>query len=392
MLGFSGGLDLRTVLSVNNYHRWLAALAASIVLVLGSTSAATAATPGAAPVSAWSESPAREVLDRAINPDDHVCGPTPLDAFMDGLMAEMTDADLDFLENSFALDIPTIDALLFGTAADPDYAVRSDYRQLLTKTFRDARRFWDIESADIQLAGMHGDMLQDTFRVARVLRVAFGMPAAAAAAEAREIADTVTASPALDGGNNPLFTLNAFAFSAEVDSNPLVADVPDKLVIGDGMLDALEFMGIGKVGSQVVLAHEFGHHVQFENDLLASPLPGPEATRRVELMADAFATYFATHARGLSLNAKRVLEAQRTFFAVGDCAFDHPAHHGTPIQRERAAAWAADHADSARPQGHILSSMTLAALFEERLPDLVAPDASDRLRQSRRAVPALPGR
>lgn len=355
------------------------ALAASIALVLGPAPVASAETPRLTSGVGLEGSPARGILDRLINPDEHVCGPTDLDVYFAELRSELTEADLAFLEQSPAVDIPTVDALLFGTAADPDYAVRPDYRHLLTKTFRDAQRFWDIDSGDIQLAGMHGDMLQDTFRVSRVLRVAFGRTAAEARAEAREIADTVAASPGLDGGNNPLFTLNAFAFSAEVNPNPVVAGVPDKIVFGDGMLDALEFMGIGNVGSRVVLAHEFGHHVQFEDGLLASALDAPEATRRVELMADTFGTYFATHARGLALNAKRVLQAERAFFAVGDCAFDNPGHHGTPSQRERASTWAANLANSARPQGHILPSLALAARFEAELPRLVAPDTAERL-------------
>ena len=42
---------------------------------------------------------------------------------------------------------------------------------------------------------------------------------------------------------------------------------------------------------------EFGHHVQFEDGLFNSPLTGAEATRRTELMADAFGTTSSpTHA------------------------------------------------------------------------------------------------
>ena len=114
--------------------------------------------------------------------------------------------------------------------------------------------------------------------------------------------------------------------------------------------------------------------MQFEDNLFDSPLTGPEATRRTELMADSFGTYFATHARGLSLNDKRVLKAEQSFFEVGDCAFDNPGHHGTPNQRLRAATWAADLANAARPQGKILPSLTLADMFEEKLPEFVAPD------------------
>ena len=58
------------------------------------------------------------------------------------------------------------------------------------------------------------------------------------------------------------------------------------------------------------MGHEFGHHIQYELNLFDPPLTGAEATRRTELMADAFATYWAMHARGLSLNAKRVVDAR----------------------------------------------------------------------------------
>jgi hypothetical protein len=92
-------------------------------------------------------------------------------------------------------------------------------------------------------------------------------------------------------------------------------------------------------------------------------------------MADAFGTYFATHSRGLSLNAKRVLQAEKTFYEVGDCAFNNDGHHGTPNQRLRASQWGANLADSAQKQGHILPSMTVAKQFDAALPSLVAPDA-----------------
>lgn len=91
-------------------------------------------------------------------------------------------------------------------------------------------------------------------------------------------------------------------------------------------------------------------------------------------MADAFGTYFTTHARGLALNTKRVLQVEQSFYQVGDCQFASDGHHGTPLQRLRASTWAADYADAARPQGKILPSLTFARLFEEQLPSIVAPD------------------
>jgi hypothetical protein len=385
---------------LNKLTRWPVALGAGVVLSLGlvapvaaadddasSGSQAAAQLAGRLPAD-WQaqsdaaadrlgldKSPARAALERAINPDDYECGPTLLDAYVDELISQMTLDDIMLLINTPALDIPTYDALLFGSDTDARYALPADYRQLLGSSFRNAQKFWDIESGDIQLHAMHGDVLLDTARSARLMEVLFGFTPAEAASTADLIAATVTASPALDGGNNPLFTLNAFAFTAEGDPDPLAQGVPDKLVFGDGILDFLEFADIANVGSRAVMGHEFAHHVQFEQGLLESDLPAPEATRRGELMADAFGTYWATHARGLSLNTKRVLQAEQVFFQVGDCVFDSPGHHGTPNQRLRAAVWGADLADSARPQGKILPSLTLAELFEAALPEFIAPDA-----------------
>jgi hypothetical protein len=224
---------------------------------------------------------------------------------------------------------------------------------------------------------MHGSMLNDTARVSRTLVEVFGFTPANATARAKLIADKIASTPAFQGGDNPIFTLNAFAFTPEEEDDPeAFAGVPDKLIFGDGILDALEAMGISDVGPRAVLGHEFGHHVQFEDNLFESPLTGAEATRRTELMADAMGTYFVTHSRGLSLNTRRVLEAERSFFEVGDCAFDDRGHHGTPNQRLRAATWGAQLATSAQKQGHILPSLTVADRFEDVLPVIVAPDAS----------------
>lgn len=378
--------------------RWLVALGAGLALTTASaplasasTTAAASSTDRAAATASLNagnaadarvgidSSPVREALKRAINPGDYQCGPTRFDSYIDGLVAGLSQQELTFLIGHVAmLDIPTYDALFFGTETDARYALRSDYKAELTRTFRDLKRFWDVESSDIQLMSMHGSMLQDPVRVARVLQLpipGFGFTPAAAQQAAQEIA-TATRNGWFSGGNSPLFTLNAFAFTAEGDPDPLVQGLPDKMIFGDGIVDALNALGIGDVGPRVVLAHEFGHHIQFEDGLFDSPLTGPEATRRTELMADAFGTYFAVHAKGLSLNRKRVMNAEQTFFEVGDCSFTNDGHHGTPLQRMRAAVWGASVADAARPQSYILPSRTFAAMFDQKLPELVAPDAA----------------
>jgi hypothetical protein len=380
--------------------RWSLALGATLALCVGPlapvASAANGATAPAAATSAtapapvdWHArgtaltsrlgidvSPLREAVDRALDPKDYVCGATDLDAYVDRLFAGMTADDRTFLATSPALDLPTYDALFFGSDTDPAYGLTPAYRTELTHTFRDVKRFWDITSSDIQLHAMHGSMLTDPAKVARTLTVVYGMKPADAASYAQGFTARIAATPAFEGGNNPLFTLNAFAFTAEGETDPVVAAVPDKLIFGDGILDALAAMGIPDVGPRAVMGHEFGHHVQYEDNLFDSPLTGPEATRRTELMADAFGTYFVTHSRGLALNTKRVLEAEKSFYAVGDCAFDNRGHHGTPNQRLRASTWGASLAGSEQKQGQILPSLTVAHRFETVLPAIVAPDAS----------------
>jgi hypothetical protein len=318
---------------------------------------------------------AMRLLQNVINPDDYVCEPTDFDPWLDSTLEGVNVDNLFVLLMIGALDIPTYDALLYGTKNDPSYALRADRRGVLKRDFRAIKGFWDIKSGDIQLMGMHGEMLLQNRRVKRVYREVFELPKTEAKQLAKAVRELVLADPALDRGAHPLFTLNAFAFSAEGDPDPLVAGVPDKLVFGDGIIDALIGMRVGKVGPRAVLGHEFGHHIQFERNLFESDLEGAEATRRTELMADAFGTYFVTHKRGLALNRARVTEAEKTFYEVGDCAFDDPGHHGTPNQRTKAAQWGAKVARWKKQRTKIFRSQVFAKMFDGYLPTIVAPDA-----------------
>ena len=318
---------------------------------------------------------ARDALERAIDPSQYECAPTRLDAYADDLLAGIHPSSVFVLSMLGAFDFPTYDAVLSGTNDDPTYALDEEHRNELTRSFRAAQGFWDTDGSDIALMGMHGDLMRDPARLTPLIGFLYGVPRSDAAELAALVVEVVTGDPGLAGGDSPIFTLNAFAFSGERESDPVLSSLPDKLVFGDGMLDALGAIGVGDIGPRAILGHEYAHHVQYDRDLFDSPLTGAEATRRTELMADAFGTYFVTHKRGLALNTARVLEAEQSFYQVGDCSFTSAAHHGTPNQRLRASAWGASVADEARKQGHVLPSLTLHAEFEAELPSLVAPDA-----------------
>lgn len=360
--------------------RSLVALGAAALLALAGVSTSVAAPGPVSPAPASSdhrlvENPAQARL-QAVAPSE--CTTTLLDHYVDQLFTDMTDEQFTFLvlHQDVLLTVPTYDALFFGTSTSPDHALGASGQQI-RNTHRDLRKFFDIESADIELLAMHGDVLLDADRIARTLTamVATGqlphLSPAAIQAEATTVASWMRAQG--DFHDNPLWTLNAFAFSAEGESDPFIAALPDKIVMGDGIIEAYDAIGLRDVGVRVILAHEFAHHVQFELGVFDSgPTDPAAATRRTELMADAMASYFGTHKKGLSLNRKRVADALLSFHTVGDCSFASPGHHGTPLQRSRAAEWGAHLAAAARPASYVLPSTTFVATFDAALPQIIA--------------------
>jgi hypothetical protein len=329
----------------------------------------------------------RHLIDaaaRVIDPDDYVCEiNSPV---IDWFNAEFNEAlaedfpELFRLVVDFAADqVPFVDALLVLDESTPqEFGYDGEFTHRLVKTERDVKRFWDIQSADILLLAMKGTMLQDEERVAFVYQNFFlnddGSPISAT--EAAAIADTIKTllnqAETLDGGNDPLFSFNAFAFSA--------TGIPDRVVMGDGILEGFKEIGFADVAPQAIYAHEFAHHIQYENDYFGDTVPGAttqaELTRYTELMADAMSAYYLTHKRGAAMNKHRVAKFLSAFFQLGDCAFDNPGHHGTPNQRMRAAEFGFRIADQAQKQGHILTSEQFHALFVAEYPTLVAPDAT----------------
>ncbi|MFI6059595.1 hypothetical protein [Streptomyces sp. NPDC051286] len=321
--------------------------------------------------SQWSE-----MRDSVINPDDHQCPSTGLKTWARSLLMGAEDPFAIFMLSIFdGFNLPTYDALIFGTESESNkFGANGEYTQKLTSEMKNLKRFWDINSADIQLIPLHGaDVFSSPQRVARTLSVLYGGTPESQLDLAEMFIELVNMEPILKGGANPIFSFNAFAYSEKRDPEP--TGVSDRIIMGDGILQGMSAVGLGDVAPRAIEAHEFGHHVQYANDLFVSDLPAPEATRRTELMADAFGTYYLTHARGEALNTKRLLGSEQSFYEVGDCGFDNPGHHGTPNQRLAASSWAASVANDASNQGHILPSLKFAGQFEAKLSDLVKPDA-----------------
>ena len=215
---------------------------------------------------------------------------------------------------------------------------------------------------------MHGSMLLDRNRVIRIDRIVYGDDQATAEFWADLILELLATVPQYRNGDHPIFTFNAFA--QESFPFPPYGIIPEKIIMGDGIMEAYTGIGFGDVAPQAILAHEFGHHIQFQLDLFGN-VNSPEATRRTELMADAFSAYYLSHSRGASMQWKRVKLFLQVFLNIGDCSFSSPNHHGTPTQRMGAAEWGYSVANNAQKQGHILTAQEFAALFDAQLPCLV---------------------
>lgn len=314
-----------------------------------------------------------ETGPRAINPDDYVCSDgSPV---IDYLYAELNNtlavepAIFFAMYNRYADYLPTYNALFFETADTPQtFGYTGEFTHVMTKTERKVKGFWDIPSADIQVLAMHGTMLADVTKTYRTY-VLLGFPPSTAAAYAIVVRDALLASTTMNGGNYAFWTFNSVSFR--------YPGVGKKIVMGDGIVEAYAAIGFADVAPQAIFAHEYAHQIQYENDYFddLGAVSQPEATRYTELMADAMAAYYLTHARGEALNKFRVQQFLQVFFQIGDCAFDNDGHHGTPNQRMKAAQFGFTVADQYLKQGHILTSQEFHDLFLDYYPTLIAPDA-----------------
>jgi len=310
---------------------------------------------------------------RAINPGDYVCSDeSPVIDVLYGeidrtLAAGPAERERLLTLADLAADlVPTYEALFFQTTATPQtFGYDGEFTKIMTKTERDVKRFWDIPSSEIQVLGIHGTMLLDQERTYRTYRL-LNFPDGIAASYAHRAADALGASTAMHGGNYVYFTYGSASYRE--------AGLPDKIVIGDGILEAYAAIGYGDVAPQAILAHEYAHQIQYENGYFhdLGAVAQNDIIRYTELMADAMAGYYLTHKRGAALNAKRVVRFLETFHQIGDCAGTKNVLHGTQDQRVAAGEFGVTVAKEARKQGHILSSAQFHDLFLAYYPTLIA--------------------
>ena len=315
--------------------------------------------------SAW-----RDLAVAAIDPDDDCDDDTALFSWLEAQLADVLPDTLAVLFQFGVIDWPF--AWVVGgdqDASDDVIGTEGQHTRELSRRHRDYQRFWDVATDDVLLQGMSGAVIADDAKMVPVLSFLIGVDPAVAQGLVDLVQATIEADPAIDY-DHPIFTFNAFAWSGDV---PGIGPIPDKIVMGEGLLEGYDAIGLGDVAPDLIHAHEFAHHVQFELGLLDDAgEPSAEATRRTELMADAMAGYQAAHVRASTFRNKRLAESVATISNVGDCAFDDPTHHGTPRERAIATEWGIDLAVGAGPVAAVVPATAFVESFDAALPDIVA--------------------
>ena len=312
----------------------------------------------------------RNVVLRALKLSETTCDDnTKVYQWLSQQLSDWNSTVAGYAYNTAMLDLPMYYALVFENSGSNQYfGTRGQYTQRLSKAFKDLKRFWNIQSNGIVLAAMHGSMLRDKDKLIKTYQAVYDLNTEDALYYADLVSTLLQVFPQYKNGDHPIFTFNSFA--QRTFFFPPVGTIPSKIVMGDGIMEAFTAIGYDDVAPEAILAHEFGHQIQFQLGVSGSET-GPEATRRKELMADAYAAYYLSHARGASMQWKRVQQFLQVFFNIGDCSTTSDGHHGTPTQRMAAANWAYQLANNAQKQGHILSSEAFTALFDAHFQEIL---------------------
>ena len=77
-------------------------------------------------------------------------------------------------------------------------------------------------------------------------------------------------------------------------------------------MEGFKAIGYDDVAPQAILAHEYGHQVQFQLGMFGDGTPA--GTRRLELMADALSAYYLSHIRGEFMRWSRYKKFLKVFF------------------------------------------------------------------------------
>lgn len=242
------------------------------------------------------------------------------------------------------------------------FGANGEYTNYVKNNVRSLEKFWNMPNL-ITVRGQHTSTLQDLDFI-RFIYENYSNASPADVDYFLSIAEHFnTASDQIP--ENPFYASDGFA------------TFDGFIVIGDGIVSMLSETGLDpKVIWSSILAHEWGHQIQFKNyNIWNYPVPAfngtPESTRMTELEADFLTGYYLTHKLGGTYNWKRVEDVLSAFYNIGDCGFTSPGHHGTPNQRIEAARQGYLYAANQQKKGHISAPQVVHDAFISRLPAIV---------------------
>jgi hypothetical protein len=135
----------------------------------------------------------------------------------------------------------------------------------------------------------------------------------------------------------------------ECTSNNAFSTPNFNIAFGTRMYEQLRVQYGSMIGITVVLAHEWGHQIQFRHDYFTPKVP----TRTTELEADLIAGFYVGWARTLSQSdLGQVLDV---LHGLGDKLYNDPSHHGTPPERKFMELWGYAMAKNAQMQGQMVT-------------------------------------
>lgn len=247
------------------------------------------------------------------------------------------------------------------------FGTEGEYTDQIRETMAEIKNFWKIELYDILIVSLDNSILQDRDQIFAIYKTHYEYGDEKINEYTDSAMSLLERYPQYLDGVHPAFT---FSQTATPDTLLAGLSLPAKILVGDGLLQGFEEIGYGDLAPQAILAHEYGHHMQYHLGVLTRGQELiPKVSRRIELMADAFSMYYLSHSKGAALEGSKALKLLEVFFNLGDCQFYIDGHHGTPDQRRSAAFWGYNLAQQSNRQ--ILSAKEIARLFDESYEEIL---------------------
>jgi len=343
--------------------------------------------------------------------EDEPCPSTPLNDWAMREFEAIGNETLSLLSYYQVFELATYYGVHFRKTSDlNEYFYHDGSRTNEFKALhRNVKAFWDIPSNDIVLLGAHGRQLDDIGVLTDIYTVLTDLDTLANVTDESPKKTALFVHNLINttiGFDHPLLSLNAFAASPKEDQfdDDAIDDkfisqykkLLDRIVIGEGLLEVFDILGYGATTPGYIYAHEFGHHIQFERDLLGINATlnesNPFDLRELELMTDAFAGYYLAHPKGGNFKKGMVHQLWKEAFVIGDCEFnatENTNSHGTPNQRKRAIMFGTTTAKTFKSKtkargsklisiSSILPSTAFIKFFYKALPDIIEPSATQK--------------